>query len=311
MASKKKNKKRTALRILVICGALILLAIIASVVVSVLQNSSITVARYTVASDRVNSGFRIVLLSDLHRKKFDDTNQTIVDLTAGQEPDLILLDGDMIDGDCTEVERDELISLVERLSAIAPVYYSMGNHDCRLYSESVEFAGHECVGIEGRSEFLERLEAAGAVFLESEYRDIEVNGDRVRLGGFYPFAFRYEYDTDEGWEKRREFLEEFCDTGDFRLMLSHRPDSFVYEGEVHELDIDLVLSGHTHNGVIATPFTHRAIWTSEGFFPPYAYGEHDLGGMKLIVTSGFYGWRFIPRVFNPPEIAVIDIVPEV
>ena len=215
----------------------------------------------------------------------------------------------MIEGGYSEDEAEALLSLVERLSAIAPVYYSIGNHDVHIYSETIEMSSNECVWFIGRTKFLDRLEEAGAVFLEADYVDTEINGDSVRIGGLYSFAYRYVLDSDENWEKRRLFLEDFCDYDGFKVMLSHRPESFIEKKGFAWWDLDVILSGHTHNGLIANPFTHRAIWTTEGFFPEHAYGEFDLDGMRMIITSGLAGWRIIPRVFNPPEIAVVDIVP--
>lgn len=303
------RKRIRAGHILLLILASALAVLIVSAIISIIGNRNVTVANYTVASEKLESSLRIVLVSDLHREEFGKDNQGLVDLIAAQEPDLIVLDGDMIEGNYTDEEGEAYRYLIERLMKTAPVYFSMGNHDGKVYSESVELVGTEIVGIVGRSELLDSLESTGGVFLESDYRDVNINGDRLRIGGFYSFAWRYQYDTDESWAKREAFLSDYCDTDDFKLMLSHRPNSFIYGDAGSTWDVDLVLSGHTHNGLISTPITHRAIWTSEGFFPDYTYGEFDLGRIKLIVSSGLAGWRFLPRVFNPPEIAVIDLVP--
>ena len=286
-----------------------LIALIAAALVSVARNGILTVKNYTVESEKLQSGFRIVLMSDLHRAVFGEDNGDLVSLVAAQEPDLIILDGDMIEGDHTEEEADALIYLLERLVEIAPVYYAQGNHDAHLYSESVEYNGEVYIRSYGRSAFLDRIESTGTVFLEYAYRDIEVNGDSIRIGGYYPYAWKTEAEPRKEWKKRSAFLEDFCSAESFKLMLSHRPDTFIYEDAGSAWDIDLVLSGHTHNGVIALPFGLGAVWCSEGLFPEHDSGEFDLGSMKMIISAGLAGWRFLPRVFNPPEIDVIDLVP--
>lgn len=277
--------------------------------ISILLNGRLTTAYYELGSEKIKSSFRIALISDLHRESFGENNADLVALTAGQEPDIICVDGDMLEKSHTPEEDDALVSLIERLSAVAPIYMAAGNHDYIAYCVSPILLGPEYDGMAGRSELTERLEAAGAVFLESDYEEIEVNGNRLRIGGFYPFAFRSEYDSDGSWEVREEFLSEYCDTDSFKLMLSHRPDTFIYGDAGSAWDIDLVLSGHTHNGVIALPFGLGAIWTSEGWFPKYDRGEFELGSMTMIISSGFSGNRGIPRVFNPPELVFVDVKP--
>ncbi len=304
-----RRRKLRAGHIVLAALAAAFLALVVSAVVSIVGNRNIAVKNYTVESEKIKNGVRLVLMSDLHREEFGKDNQRLVDLVAAQEPDLILLDGDMINGDYTEEEGEAFRYLLERLVKTAPVFFSQGNHDGLIYSEKADYVGGVYVGSEGRSEFLDTLESTGAVFLEYGYRDLEVNGDSVRIGGFYPYAWKVGADSKKTWGRRRSFLEDFCGTDSFKLMLSHRPETYVYEGNIHPWDIDLVLAGHTHNGVVAMPIFHRAIITSEGLFPKYGCGEFDLGGMKMIISAGLAGWHFIPRVFNPPEIDVIDLVP--
>ena len=278
--------------------------------ISMTWNDTITEAHYSISSPKLNSAVRVVLISDLHRKQFDETNQTLVDLIAEKEPDLICVDGDMLERDHTEEEDTKFVELVERLVGIAPVYVSAGNHDYMAYCTSARRLQKEFDGMLDRSELVDRLEAVGAVFVEEEYRDTVINDNNIRIGGFYEFAFLSKYDTEESWARRKPFLEEFCDTDSFKLMLSHRPDSFIYEDGGNAWDIDLVVSGHTHNGVIALPFGLGAIWTGEGLFPEHDRGLFDLGKMKMVITSGFDGHGLVPRVFNPPEIAVIELLPQ-
>ena len=306
--SSRRGSPRVGL-IVFLCLAAVLLGFLIYALISLGWNDSIVTAYYETRCEGIEKGFRIVLISDLHRKKFDETNQTLVNLAASREPDIICVDGDMLEKDHTAGEDEQLRYLLERLNAIAPVYFSAGNHDYTAYCVCAEKTESEYAGMRGRSDTLDLLESTGAVFLESAYADVEINGERVRIGGFYPFAFRSAYDTDESWEKRRAFLEDYCDTDRFKLMLSHRPDTFIYEDAGSAWEIDLVLSGHTHNGVVALPFGLGALWTSEGLFPEHDRGEFDLGSMRMIITSGFAGNRGIPRVFNPPEIAVIDVLP--
>lgn len=49
----------------------------------------------------------------------------------------------------------------------------------------------------------------------------------------------------------------------------------------------------------------------EGLFPKYAGGRYDFDGATLIVSRGLAREStIVPRIFNPPELVVIDILPK-
>ncbi len=75
-------------------------------------------------------------------------------------------------------------------------------------------------------------------------------------------------------------------------------------------NIDLILSGHTHGGLIRLPFVGGLYAPIQGFFPKVCYGEYKFNNNRMLITSGLAGYGIIPRINNPPEIAVIDLVPE-
>lgn len=308
-AEKRRRVKHMWYGILIALGAFILGVGIAALL-SLRKNGDISVSNYELESEKVSAGFRIALISDLHRTKFDETNQLLVDRTAEQRPDIICVCGDMLEHYNTEEQKEELVSLFERLMDIAPVYFAPGNHDYDVYCQHAGRQGGEYVYQGPASAARRRLEETGAVFLEAEYRDIQVNGQPVRIGGFYPFAFKTEDDNDFTFRQRSAFLEDYCDTGDFKLMLSHRPDSFVFDEAGTEWNIDLVLSGHTHGGVARLPFGIGALFSAEGLFPKHDMGFFSEGNLNMVITSGLSGYKKIPRVFNPPEIAVIDVEPK-
>ena len=86
------------------------------------------------------------------------------------------------------------------------------------------------------------------------------------------------------------------------------PDTVVLSFGKEYWHIDLVLSGHTHGGVIRIPGKGGLYAPMQGWWPKYDYGEMMLNEhMQMIITSGLSGHDFVPRVFNLPEIAVIDL----
>ncbi|MCR5809539.1 MAG: metallophosphoesterase [Clostridiales bacterium] len=308
-----KNKKVPRIKrgwlIALICAGAVLLGFFAAALLSLRWNKDITVSNYELRSEKLTESVRVVLISDLHRRKFDETNQLLVDRTAEQEPDIICVCGDMLEHYNTAEQKDELVSLFERLVNIAPVYFAPGNHDYDVYCQYAGRQNREYVFQGPPSKLRERLEATGAVFLESEYVEAEINGQSIRIGGFYPFAFQTPDETDFSFESRKTFLEDYCRTDDFKLMISHRPDSYVLDESAMDWEIDLVVCGHTHGGVVRMPFGLGAVWTNEGLFPKHDMGFFSEGNMNMVITSGLDGHGKFPRVFNPPEIAVVDLLP--
>lgn len=106
------------------------------------------VSKFTVTSNKITSPFRIVLISDLHDHRFDSCNEKVSEMIKKQTPDIIVIDGDMLNGDSENAETT--VTLIHRLINIAPVYYSYGNHEYYYIK-----AGHD--GLK------EELEGAGTV----------------------------------------------------------------------------------------------------------------------------------------------------
>ena len=142
----------------------------------------LTVSNFTVTSSKISEPFRIVLVSDLHNHEFGSSNAKLVERIQEQSPDLVIIDGDMINGDS---ENDNVaVEVVSALSETAPVYYSLGNHEYDYID-----AGHE--------ELTEDLEEAGAVVLNYQSLDAEVNGNPIRLGGLYEYGFESGMQSEE------------------------------------------------------------------------------------------------------------------
>lgn len=92
----------------------------------------------------------------------------------------------------------------------------------------------------------------------------------------------------------------------FSIMLAHTPD-YAFYAIPHQ--VDLVLSGHTHGGQIRLPVIgplYKNIKSSR----KYMQGLHDLNGTMLYVTRGIGAATPELRLFCPPEITTIHIIPE-
>lgn len=205
-------------------------------------------------------------------------------------------------------KSDEVpVRLVKGLAEIAPVYYALGNHELD-YIGTAE--GKKMQKHPENSELVKDLTDAGACVLEEGYRDVEIGGCKVRIGGMYEYAFAL--DGDNSAENLtgdvRDFLEEFQNTDRYKIMLCHRPDSFVFGDASDYWKIDLVISGHDHGGQVVIPFKGGLYGGDQGWFPPYVHGLYRTGRIRLFVTSGLSSEKQkLPRWNNRPEIAVLNV----
>lgn len=276
------------------CVALLALIIVCLISIWISYNW-LTVSEFTVTSSKITKPFRMVLISDLHDHQFGSNNETLSEKIREQSPDLIIVDGDMLNGDS---ENDDVpVELVRSLSEIAPVYYSFGNHEY-YYIE----AGHD--------ELQEDLEQAGAVVLNYQSIDLEIKGNEIRLGGMYEYGFETPMQTEEENEKALSYLEEYVETDRYLIMCAHRPESFYCWDYADTWGLDLVLSGHLHGGQVIIPGVGGLYSNLEEFFPNYDYGQYKLGDSDMIITRGLSSnLKALPRFNNPPEIAVVDVEP--
>ena len=86
-----------------------------------------------------------------------------------------------------------------------------------------------------------------------------------------------------------------------RAEVIDRPERLAqYAGE----GFSLVLSGHAHGGQIRLPGLGPVWVPSQGFFPEYAQGVHQLGRTSMAVSRGLGNSLFPQRILNRPEIVV-------
>ena len=271
---------------------LIILAMIAFVGLGLLCSSGIRVTSYTQALDGVQGDVKLVFLSDLHCRQFGRDNESLIALVQAQSPDLIALPGDIIDRGSSDAQIEAACAFVAQLAQLAPTYLTLGNHEVDYISQN---------GDALRS----RFRATGATLLECDYEDLSINGTALRLGGMSELAY---YGGDGKYDPKAEpFLREYCETSLPKVMLSHRPEAFCFKYACQDWDVDLILSGHTHGGLVRLPLIGGVVAPIQGFFPDVDYGEFQFYDTKMIVTSGLAGYEGIPRLFNPPELCVVTL----
>ena len=236
--------------------------------------------------------FTLVQLTDLHNYEFGSDNARLLAHIRKEDPDLIFITGDMLNE--SEEDTHIVLHLVEQAVQIAPVYYSLGNHEI-AYTEKYD---------KDRT-FYQHLREAGAIIFNKEYVDTTIAGQEVRIGGVYGYVL--DHDWQDGSEQR--FMEEFQDTDRFKILLSHIPEGLLLWKSMEHWDVDLVFSGHVHGGQVRLPMIGGLYDPEEGWFPTYTKGMYECGNGTMILSAGLGSSRGIPRVNNLPEIVVCEVEP--
>ena len=251
--------------------------------------NNLIVTEYDLYTKKLEQDVNIVMISDLHENEIGHNNKKLIEKIKNQSPDIILVVGDMVNRDSTDDK--ELTYLMKSLLDICDVYYSLGNTE-KDYIES------------NISDIVGNLESLGVTVLDNEYRDVKINNTTIRIGGMYDYAFNVESMDKDTYE----FLCNFENTDNYKIMMAHRPDSFIFGDASQIWDIDLILSGHTHGGQVILPFLGGLYAADQGFFPKYTKGIFDINRMKIIISSGLGSQREkLPRFNNRPEIVGISI----
>jgi predicted MPP superfamily phosphohydrolase len=240
------------------------------------------VTHYSFPTRKVKKAKKIAVLADLHCRRFGREQSHIIEVIEKENPDLIIIPGDLFD-----YERDYEISfeLIQKIKKY-PVYFSSGNHDIYLKKD---------IGM-----LRARLESEGVHVLEDAGTVYQDGTDCIEIYGMMDHGRKPKFTSEE-------ISHSFHRDG-LRILISHRPEFVDFYGKV---DCDMIISGHAHGGQWRIPGTHQGLYFPHvGFFPKYTEGVHDLHGRKLIISRGLAsGHPLIPRLYNNPEIVIIDIQP--
>lgn len=270
---------------------LVLLAAVLFLVFAHDQNKRIVITKYEIEADVVHP-FRIAHLSDLHSTCF----KGLLPSVKAAKPDMLVITGDLIND--KGKNRPQMLAYVEQLAAVCPVFYVTGNHERRL----ADF-----------SHLMEQISQAGAHVLRNRSETVIINENPVIVLGLdeKQGSFDDYKEMIKGGFQYRDNRSHFHALGKkegFKLVLTHFPENFACIGDksYQQFDFDLMLAGHAHGGQFNLPLIGPVFSPGQGLFPKYAkgcFGQRP----KLIVSRGMGNSEFPLRLFNHPELILIEI----
>lgn len=220
--------------------------------------------------------YRIAQITDLHCKKFGKNQEKLIFAVKDEKPDLIVITGDTFDQ--YHWDYSAIKNLLAGISTVAPIYAVTGNNE---YDNADMF-----------SLLMELYNKYGVTVLNDEKAVIKKGNDTINLYGmYYRYYIKEKYNTLYGQD------------GMFNLLLYHDPKQFE---KLKQHGFNLILTGHTHGGIIRLPVAGGLIDNDHGFFPKFDYGKFVYENTTMYVSTGL-GDTSIPRFFNRPELAVITL----
>ena len=263
---------------------------------------SFRVVDYTLETPKLkpDGPLTIILITDLHSTIHGAGQAPLLRAIQERKPDLILLAGDIID-DEEPVQGARL--LLAGIKDLAPVYYVSGNHE--YWSPDVPAVWAE-------------LRSFGARILSDEYERLTIKGNPVIIAGVedpHKVLAAPWYQPDEAMRRAFAGLEAEGE-GVYKILLAHRPERIA---RYKQYPFDLVVSGHTHGGQVRIPFLLNGLYApNQGLFPKYAGGLYTHKSadphkppLFHIVSRGLSINPRLPRIFNPPELVSITIIPKI
>ncbi len=227
-------------------------------------------------------GLKIVQVSDLHVGPMIGREyvQKTVDLINAQNPDLVVLTGDLVDGTPEQLMRD--MEPLSQIKSKLGVYGCLGNHE--LYS--------------GLYDWLPQFEQLNIRMLNNEHTIIDsIERTFVLAGVTDPQVGRSMPEFTPDAEKAIESAPQHL----YKIVLAHQPSACF---DCARAGFDLQLSGHTHAGQFF-PFSLLV-----KFAHPYVKGlnlhQENHHKMWVYVNQATGYWGPPNRFAIPAEITVLE-----
>ncbi len=221
-------------------------------------------------------GLTIAHLSDVHLGTILGPSflERLIGRTRALEPDLVVITGDLVDGDAGVVE--EMVPQMRELRAPKGVFAVLGNHEF--------YAGRD------RSRAL--LEGAGFSVLD--------NASEELVPGLFLAGVPDARGSAQTGPAEADLEAALAGVGEDAavVLLQHAPEA---EARAAAAGVGLMLNGHTHGG---------QLWPFHYFVQrvyPHLAGVYRVNGMTQVVSRGSGQWGPPMRFLAPSEIYLITL----
>lgn len=261
------------------------------------ENNCIDTSKIKINCNIKNS-IRMVQISDLHSKEFGKNNKRLYKSILSNNPDFVVATGDIINSNMKNI--DKIVRFLGDLNKYTAVFYIPGNNEMR------------CEALE---EIIYKLKKEKIYVLENEIISIDIHNEKINILGLVEERIdRGEFINHKAKSKyiykdAHKLFKELDNKNGLKIVLSHYPENFNAIGKesYSKYKFDLMLSGHAHGGQFILPFIGGLFAPGQGVLPKYYNGLYE-DKNKLIVSRGLGNSGFPIRLFNRPNLVVVDIM---
>ncbi len=257
-------------------GSIIIVITLVLTIIALMSANSIGIKTVPIATEKVHESYTVVQISDTHFGPLYGTGtaRQIVDKIIEQDPDVVLMTGDLIDGKF--IFDEKTFTEFNRISV--PIYIVQGNHE--------RYASFEVFSKVLKLTPMQLLQSKTVQYKELKIIGIDDSDNKKQLLQTLPTV---QKDFDEST---------------FNILMYHRPTGYK---DAAKFKLNLLLSGHTHAGQI-WPFSYLAQLENDGALK----GTYTVPGKDflLYVNPGTGTWGPPMRLGSRSEITVFKISPK-
>ncbi|MDO5156337.1 MAG: metallophosphoesterase [Eubacteriales bacterium] len=265
--------------------------------ISFFENRKLVIHQYKIKNKKITGkfhGLKIVHLSDLHNASFGRENEKLIDRIKALQPDVIVATGDFVIGKPNQ-DVFHAAKTLNRLSEIATVYFSLGNHELRMKIYPDVYG-------DMWNQFYSALNQ-DIILLQDQTVWLQKENDKIAIHGLSLSPELYQ--RFRKMPMKEGYLEERfgkCSEDAFHIFMAHNPDYF---DEYVKWGADLTFAGHIHGGMIRLPVLGGMISPMVRFFPKYDKGIFKQKNKYMILSGGLGNHTLKFRVNNLPEIVMV------
>lgn len=284
---KEKNKSMWK-RIIIILGICTLVTCCILLYSRFISTKGLEIKEYKIVNEKITHNFhglKIVHISDVHYGTTIDKNdlEKIVEKINLLKPDIVVLTGDLLDQN-TEFKKSYEKEITETLSKIETTigkYAITGNHDYKFKN------------------FNTIIEKSGFTNLNDTYDQIYKNGNNFILLSGISTNMHGDKKLEEKIESTTNLLNDIPEEerkNIYKILLIHEPDII----DNINIDYDLILAGHSHNGQVRLPFIGaiKKVELAKKYYEEY----YTINNKELYISGGLGTSTVKFRFFNKPSI---------
>ena len=267
------------------------------------------IKRIEIGSSKIKKEVKLLLISDIHKTKYMKKDNLLKLKELLKEDfksiDYIIISGDVIDSPKQLIKKEFIEELTKSLKEFIEdkqTYIVLGNHDITGYNPKEEY-------------LFNILNSISNIKCLTNEDIIDIND--ISIQGFSPNIEYYKKFHGKKCEFEKQFKElktQKINKNKFNILVTHDPSAIVEistkNDEFIDKNIDLVISGHMHNGLVPRKLqnimNHRGIvGPYKTFFPKYAHGTIKINNTNFIIVGAVNPTVELPlynKIYGPDSV---------